>query len=133
MDLQLKRVEFCTDYTIGRLSIDNQFFCFTLEPKVRTDGSKVAGHTAIPAGTYQVVIDMSTRFGKMMPHILNVSGFEGIRIHPGNTDVDTEGCVLLGMTWAGGDFVGQSQLAFSKFVPQLEKGLLEGPVILQIA
>jgi hypothetical protein len=132
MDIQLKRIEYGTNYTIGRLYINDSFFCFTIEDKTRDAGVKVAGETSIPYGTYQVVMDMSTRFGKMMPHVLNVTGFEGIRIHSGNTDKDTEGCILLGDSWPGGDFIGNSKAALARFIPELEKGLLEGPVILQI-
>jgi hypothetical protein len=70
-------------------------------------------------GSYEVVIDDSSRFKSLMPHILNVPNFEGIRIHSGNTDKDTEGCILLGTTWAGGDFIGNSRVAFANFFTQL--------------
>lgn len=121
MKLNLKRFEYGTNYTIGKLYVDDVYECFVLEDKVRPAGVKVDGATAIPTGTYKVVIDMSTRFKQNMPHILNVPGFEGIRIHSGNTDADTEGCLLLGTTWAGGDFIGQSKDAFNKFFAKLLK------------
>ena len=118
MQLHIKRFEFGTNYTIGKLYIDGVYECFTLEPTVRT-GPKVIGHTAIPVGSYQVVVDMSTRFARLMPHILDVDNFQGVRIHYGNSAINTEGCVLVGTTWAGGDFIGNSQIAFKNFFAQL--------------
>ena len=132
MNLVLKRIEFGTNYTIGRLYIDNTFQCFTLEDKTREAGVKVAGETSIPYGTYKVIKDMSSRFGTMMPHVLNVSNFEGVRIHSGNTDKDTEGCILLGETWAGGDFIGRSRNAFDAFDVKFSEGLSNGVVTLTI-
>lgn len=123
MKLKLHRFEFGTNYTIGHLYINDTLFCFTLEDKVRPNGEKVQGQTAIPKGTYEVIIDFSNRFQRMMPHILPVSGFEGIRIHSGNTDQDTEGCILLGTNWAGGDFISNSKKAFDSFFPQLQEAI----------
>jgi hypothetical protein len=131
MDLRLVRKEFTEKSTIGDLLIDDSFFCFTLEDMVREPGVKIPGQTAIPEGRYRVVIDQSNRFRRAMPHILDVPMFEGIRIHSGNTDKDTEGCILLGMTKSK-DFVGQSVLAFNRFFDQLYMGLGHGDVSISI-
>ena len=106
MELTLKRIAKKDTYTIGKLYVNDEYFCDTLEDKDRgltSDMSledikkiKVYGQTAIPTGRYRVVMNMSARFKKIMPQILNVPGFDGIRIHSGNTDADTQGCVLLG-------------------------------------
>lgn len=72
---------------------------FTLEDvdrKLETGGVKMPGQTAIPRGIYKITIDFSNRFQRDMLHILDVPQFDGIRIHAGNTDVDTEGCILVG-------------------------------------
>lgn len=119
MEILVKRFEFGTNYTIGKMFINGEFFCYTLEDKVRE--VKIQNETAIPSGTYKVIVDYSNRFQKDMPHVLNVQGFSGIRIHSGNTDKDTEGCILLGDTWSGGDFIGKSRQAFNRFLPLLEK------------
>jgi len=118
MRLVLQRKWASETSTIGELSVDGVFECYTLEDVVRV-GPKVPGATAIPAGEYKVVIDMSTRFKKLMPHVLDVPGFEGIRIHAGNVSADTEGCPLLGRT-KGKDFVGESKLAFDAFFLKLQ-------------
>ena len=86
-----------TEYTIGKLYIDNQYFCDTLEDVVRKNGEKVYGKTAIPSGLYRVKKTFSPRFKKVLPEILEVPGFSGVRIHSGNTAADTEGCLLLGL------------------------------------
>ena len=128
MELKLRRFEFGTTYTIGKLYVDDVYFCFTLEDKVR-EGEKVDGQTAIPYGTYSVIIDHSNRFNRDLPHILNVPGFEGVRIHTGNTSADTEGCILVGTTWAGKDFVGNSKFAFD---PLFEKMKTANKITLEI-
>jgi hypothetical protein len=130
MDIQVKRFEFGTNYTISKMSIDGVFECYVLEDKVRevpdqpVEQWKIAGQTAIPVGSYKVTIDFSTRFARDMPHILNVPGFSGIRIHSGNTDADTEGCLLLGSAWNGGDFISQSRNAFNNFFPKLYNAVI---------
>ena len=92
-------------YTIGSLSIDGKKFCDTLEDKVRDlnkngvfdgDEKKVYGETAIPYGTYDVVVDYSPKFKRELPRLQNVKHFEGILIHRGNTAEDSAGCILVG-------------------------------------
>jgi hypothetical protein len=113
MKLTIRRFSFLEKCTVGKLYIDDEdVSLYTLEPKVRD--SKIMGQTAVPVGTYKVIVDYSNHFGRDLPHILNVPNFDGVRIHPGNTDLDTEGCILLGKTWSGGDFIGQSKEAFEE-------------------
>jgi hypothetical protein len=74
--------------------VDGKHFAYTLEDVSRD--VKVYGETAIPAGEYDIIVDYSHHFGKELPHILNVQGFEGVRCHGGNTAHDTLGCILIG-------------------------------------
>lgn len=94
VELLLKRIFKGTGYTIGKLYIDGEYFCDTLEDAVRD--KKIPGETAIPAGTYKVIVNMSPRFKRLLPRLLDVPGFEGILIHRGNTPSDTAGCILVG-------------------------------------
>ena len=125
-------------YTIGKLYIDGEYFCDTLEDKDRglTDNMtvseiskiKVKKETAIPTGTYKVTITYSNRFKKNMPLINDVKGFEGIRIHSGNTDKDTEGCLLVGMNLERGKVL-KSQETFRKLYKMLSGAKLRGEYI----
>lgn len=106
MKLLLKRRYLGDEYTIGSLFINDTYFSDTLEDKVRDhnkDGDlndpgegKVYGNTAIPYGEYQVIVNKSPKFGRMLPRLLNVPHFEGILIHRGNTHHDSAGCILVG-------------------------------------
>lgn len=80
---------------IGDLFIDGEFFCYTLEDEIRPEGVKIYGETCIDAGRYKVILNKSNRFKRIMPLLLNVPRFEGIRIHGGNTSKDTHGCPLV--------------------------------------
>ena len=100
MKLILTRHARRADYTIGRLEDENGMkICDTLEPIWRNyDGGelKIPKKSAIPEGSYRVVVTKSQRFGKYLPLLVGVPGFEGVRIHAGNTSRDTEGCILVG-------------------------------------
>lgn len=121
MKLSVVRSFFLEKCTIGKMFIDGQDLgIFTLEDVVRADGIKIPGATAIPAGAYKVIIDFSNHFQRDLPHILDVPNFVGVRIHPGNTDSDTQGCLLLGLDWDGGDFIGRSRDAFDVVFPKIQ-------------
>ncbi len=125
MELRLIRKWFTEQSTIGTFHIDGAYYFYSLEDCVREPGVKIPKKTAIGAGRYPVVIDFSKRFQRMMPHILDVPMFEGIRIHILNVSTETEGCIGLGQT-RGKDFIGQSGPAFNVFFPILEEGLKQG-------
>ena len=121
MQLEIKRFTFGPVATIGKLYVDGSYFCYTLEDVVRApDAPKVYGQTAIPNGPYHVVTTFSNRFQRELPLLLNVKNFEGVRIHPGNSSKDTDGCILLGKTIVGPDFIGESRVAFDAFFAKLK-------------
>ena len=101
------------DHTIGNLYINDVFFSNILEDTVRglrqdmtpeeIKKIKIHGQTAIPSGRYEIRVTLSARFRRRLPILLNVPGYAGVRIHPGNTDANTEGCLLPGKN----DRVGQ--------------------------
>ena len=125
MRLLLERHPSGLTCTIGDLSIDGEVFCNSLEDPIRekpglpVEKWKVAGDTAIPAGTYPIEITWSARFKEDLPLVMQVPGFQGIRIHAGNTAQDTEGCILVG-TWNGGEFVRNSRQALAALMDMLE-------------
>ena len=94
MNLLLKRLFLGEAYTIGTLYIDGVRFCDTLEDAVRDE--KIKHRTAIPYGTYSVIVNRSPKFGRDLPRLLDVPNFDGILIHRGNTAEDTSGCILVG-------------------------------------
>jgi hypothetical protein len=130
MKLDLIRKEFTVISTIGDLLIDGKFYCYTLEDMYRE--KKIKGVTAIPYGRYEVIINFSNRFKKPMPLLLNVKGFDGIRIHSLNTSDQTEGCIGVGFTKSK-DFIGNSKSAFNQFMPKLRTGLKQGKVFIEIS
>ena len=110
--------------TLGDLYVDGVHECVTLEDEVRekkgvaVEQWKIAGRTAIPEGKYRVVLTQSQRFKKVLPELLNVPGFSGVRIHPGNTSADTEGCILVGEEKAGNKIL-HSKAAFIELMALL--------------
>jgi hypothetical protein len=135
MELQLKRETFTEQSTIGTLSIEGKFECFILEDKDRGLNDnltleqilkvKVYGKTAIPYGRYEVDWTMSARFKVMMPILLNVKGYSGIRIHKGNTEIDSLGCLLCG-TRKKNNMVTESTLATKNLYTKIENAKKQG-------
>ena len=135
MELKLIRKYRCSNYCIDKLYINNIYFSDALEDPDRglTDTMnleeikkiKIKGNTCIPYGTYNVTITYSPRFKKNLPLINNVKGFDGIRIHSGNTPQDTEGCILLGFNRIKGQVV-DSKVTVNKFIDIVQKALNKG-------
>ena len=119
MRLEIRRTIFTEKTNSGILRINGQWFCFTLEDVARPWGVKIPGKTCIPDGDYKVVLDFSPRFKKVMPHILDVPLFTGVRIHCGNFEEDTDGCILVGCDRTP-DHVWRSRDAFNALMTQLE-------------
>lgn len=126
MKMQLISDPSTAECTIGKLSIDGVFFCYTLEDVVRS--VKIKGITAIPAGTYEVIINHSGRFGKPMPLLLDVPNFAGVRIHTGNSARDTEGCILVGYE-LGKDAIYKSKNAYADLFELLKKAMNESELV----
>ena len=126
MKLSLTRDRFSTEFTLGEIFIDGKHIAYTCEDKVRD--KKIAGQTAIPTGEYKIILTWSNRFQKVLPLLVNVPNFEGVRIHSGNTAADTEGCVLVGLTRSH-QGVGESRNAMAVLMPMLREAHENGEEI----
>lgn len=115
MNLRVIREPSQQNTTLSVVFVDRRFFSFGLEDQIRERAGepvsawKVYGQTAIPAGRYRVVLTPSQRFGRVLPELLEVPGFTGIRIHPGNSEKDTSGCLLLGVQRANVRVLGSAK------------------------
>ena len=106
MEIQVNRIARKDDYTIGRMSLNGEYFCDTLEDTDRGLNStmpldeilskKRKGITAIPTGKYDVILTFSPKFKRVLPLLLNVPGYQFIRVHQGNQVDSTDGCLLVG-------------------------------------
>lgn len=141
MELLLKRKIFTTKSTIGELFVNGKFQCYTLEDIDRglNDGmndkeitqKKVYGNTAIPYGKYELIVSFSNNFQQLMPLLLKVKGYEGVRIHSGNTDADTLGCILVGQAFTK-DAISGSRAAYKPLFIQLQKAVKAEKVFIEI-
>lgn len=128
MKLRLVREPSVLGVTLGVLFVNGTFECWILEDQIREQPGrpvstwKVATKTAIPAGRYRIIITDSVRFKRRLPLIVGVPGFDGVRIHPGNSIEDTEGCLLPGRVRSVSK-VGESKLAFDKLFAKIDAAL----------
>jgi hypothetical protein len=128
MELFLKRRWLTEKSTIGELFIGNQRECYTLEDFYPEPYVKTKGNTCIPCGRFEVVVTHSQRFGVDMPLLLNVPGFAGVRIHTGNTDQDTEGCILVGEERAE-DAIRYSRIAYAALFQKIQAARARGELV----
>jgi len=122
MLIKITRKWYSSKSTIGLVSVDGVKCGFSLEDVARPDGVKVYGETAIPAGEYQVTIDYSEKFKQLMPHILDVPNFTGIRIHKGLNASHSSGCVLVGLS-KGQDSISDCQATYDYIYGSIEEAL----------
>ena len=130
MHIRVVREPSKNDTTLGSLFIDDHWQCHTLEDVIRPAGEKVRNKTAIPPGCYRIILTMSNRFKKIMPEVLNVPMFTGIRIHSGNTAKDTAGCLLVGQTRSVETrSIGRSRAAYKALMLKLTAAVKAGVTI----
>lgn len=140
MNLTLTRQPSADGATLGRLAIDGAAFCDTLEDEDRAlerdPAAKIPGRSAIPRGRYPVRITWSPRFKRELPLLADVPGFSGVRIHPGNTAADTEGCILVGRIAPGANglpAIQNSRWTFNRLFERIATAQDRGqPVTLDI-
>ena len=136
MNLEVARKEILSDRTIGNFYINGVWFAYTMEDTdriIETTGFKIPRKTAIPRGTYQVIIDHSEHFKRDMPHLLNVPFFEGVRIHAGNRPEDTDGCILIGKSYdPKAHIITESSACFEQFFGLLQEALKTEKVSINI-
>lgn len=135
MELTVQRKYYKQKYTIGKLLIDGEYVCDTLEPPcfkttefmnvTFIKKAKLNGFRAIPAGHYKIALEPSKRFGKLLPHILDVKGFSGVLIHSGNFPSDTSGCILPGWNRRKG-MVCSSLSAMSIIMNRIKNAIKHG-------
>lgn len=125
MLLTLKRQWFTETTTSGILLINSVYSMYTLEDVARPFPVKIPKKTCLWPGDYRIMLDQSQRFGRIMPHIMDVALFTGIRIHPGNVEADTEGCILVGYE-RGPDTVWRSREAFEDLFKKMQEAIDNG-------
>ena len=138
MLIKLHRRYLGNEYTIGSLYINGKYLCDAIEDKVRDynkdgdlndDGEhKVCGQTAIPYGTYEVELSLSPKFKRLLPMILDVKHFTGIRIHRGNTAKDSSGCILPGENKIKGKVINSTKYEVN-IVDRMQRALDRGEEI----
>lgn len=118
MELRLERIALRSEYTIGKLYVDGKYVCDTIEDTVRDldkDGKfangevKIPGKTAIPYGRYEITMKVKSpkysnfskyswakKYDGYLPRLLNVSQFDGVLMHVGNSAMNSEGCIIVG-------------------------------------
>ena len=128
MKIKVDRIYKGESYTIGRMYLNEEYFCDTLEDAIRP--VKIPNETAIPAGTYKVEVTYSPRFKRNLPLLVDVPNYTGIRIHNGSNKDHTSGCILVGFNTAKGKLTDSRKI--SDQLTNLLKSLSE-PIEIEIS
>lgn len=130
--LLLDRKEYADEATLGDLYVDGVWECVTLEDELAINGKKEPGKTCIPDGIYEVIITASPKFKRLMPLLVGVPNYDGIRIHSGVDATTTEGCLQVGekIVHAGMPFLTHSKAAFDRLFAKLTDAKSRGEKIL---
>lgn len=128
MLIEVKRHWYTNRSTMGVLNINGTHTCFTLEDVARAESIKIDGETCIPAGTYKVIMDYSERHKKIMPHILDVPKFEGIRFDIANKPEEILGCIAVGFERFY-DILGSSRAAYECVMKQINEAFIRNEPI----
>lgn len=130
MKIKVVREVFTDKSTIGSLYVNDVFFCYTLEDKDRgldqsqsvftIQAKKLFGITAIPYGKYPLIVNKSPKFGRLLPRLQGIKGFDGVLIHRGNSAEHSHGCILVGYK-KGTDCIMESTKAEADLITILQK------------
>lgn len=130
MKIKVVRQVFTDKSTIGSLYVNDVFFCYTLEDKDRgldqsqslimIQAKKLFGITAIPYGKYPLIVNKSPKFGRLLPRLQGIKGFDGVLIHRGNSAEHSHGCILVGYK-KGTDCIMESTKAEADLITILQK------------
>jgi len=130
MKIKLVRQVFTDKSTIGSLYVNDVFFCYTLEDKDRgldqsqsvftIQAKKLFGITAIPYGKYPLIVNKSPKFGRLLPRLQGIKGFDGVLIHRGNSAEHSHGCILVGYK-KGTDCIMESTKAEADLITILQR------------
>lgn len=140
MELKLIRKFIGDSFTEGRIYVDGEFECFTVEDtdrKLEIVGcsAKVQNQTCVPRGKYELIIRFSNHFQKNLIAVTGVPCFDGVLIHSGNSSKDTEGCIIVGSinNRDDDDFVGASRIAYDRLHKKVKSALsMDEKVFLEI-
>ena len=130
MKIKVVRQVFTDKSTIGSLYVNDVFFCYTLEDKDRgldqsqslimIQAKKLFGITAIPYGNYPLIVNKSPKFGRLLPRLQGIKGFDGVLIHRGNSAEHSHGCILVGYK-KGVDCIMESTKAEADLITILQR------------
>jgi hypothetical protein len=130
MKIKVVRQVFTDKSTIGSLYVNDVFFCYTLEDKDRgldqsqslimIQAKKLFGITAIPYGKYPLIVNKSPKFGRLLPRLQGIKGFDGVLIHRGNSAEHSHGCILVGYK-KGVDCIMESTKAEADLITILQR------------